>query len=76
VDGDASGFETDRDLGQLFLDVIAVRVFHANDRDAVRFTVNDDEARLIGGQCNGGRTAWSGECHRIGCVMEQATQEY
>ena len=61
MDRHAAGLEADPDLGQLYGDIIVRRVFHANDGDGVRLTVDDDEARLVGGQGDGGRTARRGE---------------
>ena len=46
----AAGLLTDGDLDQLVGDVIAIRVFHSNDGDTVRLTVDDDDPRLVGGQ--------------------------
>ena len=52
------GSSPTRDFGHLVGDVIAIRVFHSNDRDTVRLAIDDDETRLVGGQSDGGRARW------------------
>ena len=49
MDCHAAGFLTDCDFGQLVGDIIAIRVFHSNDGDTVRLTIDHDDTRLIGG---------------------------
>ena len=55
MDSYAAGFLANADLDQLCGDVIAIRVFHSNDGDTVRLTVDDDEACLVRGKSDGGR---------------------
>ena len=57
MDGHAARLEADGNLGQLIDDVIAVCVFHLNQRETVRLTVDDDETCLVRGQGNGRRAA-------------------
>ena len=57
VDCHAARLQADGDLGQLVGDVIAARVFHADDRDTVRRSVDDDETCLVRGEGNGSRAA-------------------
>ena len=57
VDRHAARLLADRDLVQLDGNVMAVLVFHLNDGETVRLTVDDDEACLVRGESKSGRAA-------------------
>src|SRR4030095_6454930 len=59
-------------LVQLCVDVMAVLVFHANDGDTVRLTIDHDEVLLVRGEGDGGRVGR--RCDRLIRVQSNAVK--